>query len=165
MFGNEQADRIAKRSLELDVTNINIPKPDLMRILRNNIYQKWQIEFDSITPYKVKSKIELWETSFNNNRKIETTLARLRLNCTRVLHLIPHIEGTFPIYCNCDGSRLSLHHLFFNCSFYINEREELLNQLYNDKKNFDLKNILEDNEKYCKLVIDYLKNIGYLNKI
>ena len=81
-----------------------------------------------------------------------------------MLHLIPHIEGTFPLSCNCDGSRLTLHQIFFNCC-YTEQREPILNQLYEDKENFVLKSILADNDKYSKLVINFLKETNLYDKI
>ena len=166
IYGNEQADRIAKRSLNLHSSiDIKIPKFDLLRIIKNKIYKKWQQEFNQIPIYKIKSNIEQWNTSFQKNRHHETVLAHLRLNCVREIHLIPHIENNFPLICNCDGSRLNLHHIFFDCSFYIAQRYILLQTLHNDKKNINLKNVLEDNQKYCNLVIQFLKSINFINKI
>ena len=68
VFGNEQADRIAKRALDLCITVIKIPKTDLLRIFKNRIYQNWQIEFNQLDTYKIKTKISQWDTSFNNRK-------------------------------------------------------------------------------------------------
>ena len=165
VLGNEQADRVAKRATDEPITEIKIPKLDMLRIIKTKINQYWQNNFNYITTYKIKDKIGHWDSSFNVNRKKETILARLRLNCVRDIHLVPHIEGTFPLNCNCDGSRLSLNHIFFDCSYFIIEREPLIKQLYNDKKNLTLKSILDDSEEYCKLSIDFLKSINLYNKI
>ena len=94
--------------------------------------------YHQLNTYKIKDKIGQWDTSYNNNRKIETTLARLRLNSVKFIHLIPRIEGTYPLQCNCDGTSLTLYHMFFNCSFYITQREQIINKLYEDKKNLTL---------------------------
>ena len=165
VLGNEQADRIAKRATDEFITEIKIPKLDMLRIIKNKIYKHWQTKFNQINSYKIKDKIGHWESSYNVNRHKETILARLRLNCVRDIHLVPRIDGTFPLNCNCDGSRLTLNHIFFDCSYLIIEREPLINQLYKDKKNFTLKSILDDNENYCKLVIDFLKSTKFINKI
>ena len=166
VFGNVQADTLAKKALSsLYIEDIKLPKFDLIRQLKSRIYSTWQTEFNQAPLYKIKASVGHWITSYNKNRKYETVLARLRLNCVREIHLVPRIEGTFPLHCNCDGSRLSLYHIFFNCGYYINQRTDLIYMLQKDRKEFNLKSLLEDNQSYCDKVIKYLIDINYINKI
>ena len=91
VLGNKQADRIAKRAINKHITEIKIPKLDMQRMIKCNISKHWQTNYNSVIFYKIKSKIRHWDTSYNKNRKVETVLARLRLNCVREIHLVPHL--------------------------------------------------------------------------
>ena len=165
-MGNEQADRIAKRSLNLaDITDINIPRKEYMKQVRKNIIKEWQREFDLVNTFKIKEKIEFWETSNHKDRTKEVILARLRMNNIKGIHLIPHIEGTYPRTCQCDGSRLNLEHVFFNCSHYVVQRIPILEELNNNNLNFNIKNLLSDNDILCDLALEYLKEINFLKEI
>merc|ERR1712121_162399 len=166
VLGNEQADRIAKRSLNLaDITNINIPRAELMKQAKKNIIKEWQREFDLINTYKVREKIEAWETTHHKNRNREVILARLRMNSVKGIHLIPHIEGTYPRTFQCDGSILDLTHVFFNCGHYVEQRWPLLEELYNNNLNYNLKDLLSDNETLCDLTLEFLKETDFLKEI
>ena len=144
---------------------MKIPKLDLSRNVKRNILAKWQSNFNQILTFKIKSEIKQWDTSFNENRRVEIILARLRLNCIKEFHLVPRIEGTFPLICTCDGSRQSLKHLFLDCSHYSNQRIAILAKLYSDKKPFIIKSLFEDNKEYCKLIMQYLEDINFITKI
>ena len=126
---------------------------------------KWQREFNQIPCFKAKTEIEQWKTSFHKNRRHEIIFARLRLNCIKEFHLLPRIENSYPLRCTCDGSRQSLQHLFFDCGFYVNQRQILLDRLYKDKKPLVIKSLLENNLEYCELVIKFLENIRFISKI
>ena len=94
IFGNEQADRIAKRALNLHIiTNIKNPIKDMIKTVKKNIKCKWSDVFNSYNFYKIKDKAESWNSSFNKNRRIEIILVRLRLNCVREIHFLPHIQN------------------------------------------------------------------------
>ena len=77
-----------------------------MKKVKKNIIKEWQRDFDLVNTYKVRGKIEFWETANHNNRTREVILARLRMNSVKGIHLIPHIEGTYPRTCQCDGSKI-----------------------------------------------------------
>ena len=87
------------------------------------------------------------------------------MNCIKRIHLIPHIEGTYPVVCNCDGSNISLHHIFFNCSHYVLERLPLIQILHENELNCNLKNILSDNDEIIDEVFKFLQKIDYLKDI
>ena len=138
---------------------------DLLSILKRKVYKHWQTEFDQTPMYKIKSVVGQWETSMNTNRRHEIVLARMRLNCVKGIHLLPRMEGTFPLECLCDGSRLTLAHIMFDCGFYINQRSRILERLRRDNKHVELRTILEDNNEYCSLVLQFLDDIDYMSKI
>ena len=101
VFRNEQADRIAKRASNLHtVTNYKCPKSDMLSNIKRQLKVHWQNLYDTYQAYKIKDKIESWESSYHENRLYEVVMARLRLNCVRGIHLIPHIENTFALECD-----------------------------------------------------------------
>ena len=166
VFGNDQADRMAKRAINShNIVDLKVPKIDLMKQVKRRIVASWQSEFNQTPLFKIKDTIGHWITCYNKSRKNETVLARLRLNCTKEIHLVPRIEGTFPLHCPCDGSRLSLHHIFFDCGYYIIQRSNILSILQNDRRQLNLKTLFEDNQKYCDAVLRFLKLTDLIDKI
>ena len=60
MLGNEQADRIAKRSLNLvEITHIDTPRKEYMKKVRKKIIKEWQREYDLTNTYKIRGKLKL----------------------------------------------------------------------------------------------------------
>ena len=92
-------------------------------------------------------------------------MAPLRLNCVHGILLIPRIENTYPLECECQEDRLSLRHIFFYCPNYTYQRLPIINMLQNDHKTLTLKNLFSDNSFYCKSIMRFLRSIKYLDKI
>ena len=92
-------------------------------------------------------------------------MARLRLNRIRGIHLIPRIEGTYPLDCDCGENRLSLAHIFFYCPFYTIQRLPIITMLQRDNKAITMKNLLGDDGEYCKTIIRFLKLIDFMKNI
>ena len=165
IFGNEQADRIAKRALSLrNITDIKLPRIDFLSFVRKRISLYWQRMYDLYPFYKLKDEIGHWSTSCQPNRLKEVVLARLRVNCVKAIHLLPHLNNADPT-CNCDGSRLTLRHLFFDCNYFVMERLPLLDALRQDRKEFTVKSLLIDDDKYCDIVYKYLKDTDLIKYI
>ena len=165
-FENVQADCIAGLSLDLrNVNYIKCPKSDMMKLFKKKIREYWQGQYDSYLFPKIKDTIETWDTSFHENRLYEVTMARLRLNCVRGIHLVPRIENTYPLDCDCQEDRLSLRHIFFYCPFYTVQRIPIITLLQNDNRTITLKNLLSDNSIYCKYIIAFLRAIKFLEYI
>ena len=166
ILGNCQADRIARRAIDLNtITNMKCPKTDMLKFIKKNIRVHWQHQYDSYDFPRFKENIGTWDSSFHENRLYEVVMTRLRLNCVRGIHLVPRIENTYPLECECQENRLSLRHIFFNCPNYTMQRIPILNLLQNDNKTITLKNLLSDNSLYCKHIITFLRSINFLEKI
>lgn len=165
VLGNEQADRLANRaSARPNISVIKYPRKDFLNIVKTKIRAKWQTALDRYPYRKYKSIIGEWSTSSHPNRLREVVLARLRMNNVKCIHLVAHIDN-IVVRCTCDGSRLTLKHLFFYCNFHVVEKLPILNKLRDDNKDFTVQNLLIDDDSYCNLVYEYLKSINALHKI
>ena len=135
-----------------------------MRLVKKNIRVCWQSEWSRLPTFKIKDTIGKWESSYHENRIREVSLTRLRVNSVKGIHLIPRIEGNYPKDCGC-GIRMTLQHVFFDCQYYIAQRQPIINILRKDGKNMDMKSILEDNITYCDIVMRFLKDTGFIDEI
>ena len=136
-----------------------------MKSYKKQIHNQWQRQYDLLDKYKIKEKLGIWETSFQSNRNREVKLARIRMGCVKGIHITPRIEGTYPIVCNCDGSFLSLKHIFFDCNYYINERLPIIGTLRENELNCNLKDLLSDNEEVVDEIFKFLTKIDFLKEI
>ena len=82
----------------------------------------------------------------------------------QLIHLIPKIEKTYPIYCGC-GIGLTLQHVFFDCHYYINQRQPIIDILRKDKKNMDMKSILCDNVEYGDIIMRFLRDTRFIDYV
>lgn len=114
--------------------------------------------------YKKKDTLGKWESSYHKNRLREVVLARLRVNCVKDIHLIPRIEGNYLIDCGC-GIRMTLQHVFFDCHYFINQRQPIIDILRRDKKNMDMKSILEDNIDYGDIIMNFLRETDFIDHV
>ena len=87
------------------------------------------------------------------------------MGCDKSLHLTPHIQGTYPFVCNCDGSHMSLNHIFFNCNYYTNQRLPIINMLIENDLNLNLRNLLANNEDFIDEVFQFLINIDLMKEL
>ena len=166
IFGNEQADRMAKRALELpNIERIKIPINDMMNMVKKSIYNEWSRQWQINNRFKIKDRILNWSSSYRKNRLEEIILARLRLNCIKSIHLIPRIENRVQPYCTCNNRRITLKHIIFECRQYMIQRHDIIHVLNRDNKELTVKNILSDNIEYCDIIIKFMRTINYINKI
>ena len=165
VFGNEQADRLAKRAVGLrNITSIRCPKDEMLKQAKKNIRNRWERDYAAIPMFKIKEVPGKWDSSYHSNRLKEVVLARLRLGCVRCIHLIPRIEGNYGKDCEC-GEKLTLSHIFFECHKYNVQRQPLINMLRDDNKLLSLKNLLEDNLFYGDQVYEFIKNSNLIDEI
>ena len=136
-------------------------------MVRISIRKMWSTEWSNTNILKIKEHLGKWETSCNENRLYEVVTARLRVNCTRNVHLIPRMERNYPLKCDCENNvhRLTLKHILFKCSKYNIQRENICKMLIDDDNEINLKNLFSDNNYYINEVIEFLKNIDMLKEI
>jgi len=127
-------------------------------LIKAKIHLLWQSEWTDLQlTNKVKQIIEVWDTAHRKNRREEVVLARLRVNATRLTHLTPYIERTFPPLCPHCNNHLSINHILTICQQYHQNRRNLIQYLQMTNKEFTIKNILSDDEKIIRRVIAFLR--------
>ena len=87
--GNEAADMAAKESLNLNITDRQVPYTDLKCHINHFISDKWQERWSSCPDnklFKIKPTLGEWPPGFRNSRKEEVVLSRLRICHTYFSH-------------------------------------------------------------------------------
>ena len=114
--GNEMADKAAKESLDLNISNCKVPHTDSRQSIFSYIKSKWQTSWDNIQFNKLQPiKPIIGESStFRTNRKEEITLARLRIGHTRLTHSFLLKREDKPQCIPCDAD-LNVEHILIHC--------------------------------------------------
>lgn len=127
IFGNEQADVLAKSAVELEGP-WDVPR-DLQSSLsfgKKSINLLWQSQWTDLTIQTVKPILGVWPSANRRSRREEVILARLRMNCTFITHMKPYIDRVFPPQCDTCGGILSINHILLFCGRFVEERSPLL---------------------------------------
>ena len=132
--GNEKADRAAKETNLIPGLHTKcIPFKDLypsIREYRNDLWQRhWESSHHKLKI--IKPKIEQWKSSYNQNRRKEVILARMRIGHTRLTHK-HHMEKTNPPMCDtCIDTPMTVKHILVECNKYNQQRieNEIPNQI------------------------------------
>jgi len=126
IHGNEQADRLAGSTDDLDLSIVRTDLRCFVSLIKAKIHLLWQSEWTDLQlTNKVKQIIEVWDTAHRKNRREEVVVARLRVNATRLTHLTPYIERTFPPLCPHCNNHLSINHILTICQQYHQKKEEI----------------------------------------
>ena len=128
------------------------------------MYDKWQRKWDETGNEnklkQIKKEVREWNSSNNEERRIEVTMTRLRIGHTHITHshlmTLPH--GPNPVCEHC-GAHQSVKHMIKECP----RRRTLIERYFGNK---ELRQILgEEPNSSVKRVIAYLKEAELLNKI
>ena len=162
--GNEMADKEAKNAVFNSSEIISkVPHIDMKQTIRSYIFKKWQERWASPTlannkKYKtIRQKVNIWQSSFNSERRIEIVLTRLRIGHTFLTHKFILDRGDPPI-CQVCKVQLSVEHILVQCRKYTNVRHKYHMQ------NKDISTILNDEVDVGHL-IGFLKEIKVFNLI
>jgi len=131
--GNDIVDVAAKTAA--GITGLAGPtktKSDAKNAIKHALIKYWHREWGSEDPANklknVKPTIQDWKTPYQSKRREETTLCRLSIGHTRLTQgfLMSHDEP--PICMECPDQRLTVQHLFMNCSLFETHRNKFQNQ-------------------------------------
>ena len=111
---------------------------------------KWQERWSAPSlpnnkKYKIRPVIGKWLSSYQNNRRSENILTRLRIGHTRLTHKLI-LESCSPPVCDACHSQLTVGHILVDCPKFRAARlqyglESNISDLLNDDA--DIVNIME----------------------
>ena len=155
--GNETADTKAKEAaIEERYMDRPLPFKDFYPKINNSVAMLWQQSWhlSGTKLREIKDNIRQWETSLHKNRKLERTLARLRIGHTRLTHRYL-LEGDVPPLCEECYVQLTVKHIMTECPEF---REQRITHFGKDgiREPITLKEILDDNPDLIQHVYDFL---------
>ena len=115
--GNEAVDMAAKESLNLDITNSQVPYTDLKCHINHFISNKWQERWSSCPDnklFKIKPTLGEWPPGFRNSRKEEVVLSQLRIGHTYFSHSYI-LRQEDPPECTACQEIYSVRHVLIDC--------------------------------------------------
>ena len=133
--GNEEADTEAKNaSTARNITCKVIPHSDMRRAIKDHILHKWQELWNSspknLKYKKIRPTVESWSSLYQNNRKNEVVLSRLRVGHTRLTHGHILVKGNAPVCDHCQ-QQVTVEHILVHCQKYtaVRRRHSLGNNI------------------------------------
>ena len=154
---NEQVDKKAKESLNLEQTVFKIPFNNFKPFINRYIFDKWQTSWNERPFNKLKEiKLVIKESkSVISNIRREVVLTRLRIGHTRITHSWLLNRDEQPNCTGCDVPFI-VKHFQLNCFDFQQARRSFfqVNNLHNLFKDVPIENI-----------IAFLKKIKLFNKI
>ena len=156
------ADKEAKSAIHHDRVALPlVPHMDMKWPIRTYIRKKWQNRWSSQSDRNLKYKgirptVEIWKSSFQENRSYETRLSRLRIGHTYLTH--KHLwQGDDAPVCDVCDVYVTVHHILVDCRKYNNLRNK-----YQISR--DIAILLGDNVN-CENLMNFLKEIGIFHEI
>jgi len=136
--GNEEADRAAKSSLNLNEAKFKLPYTDFKPLINTFINSKWQISWNTVVNNKlhaIKPVLGDSRLSYRSVRKEEVVLARCRIGHTHVTHsyLLKQEEQPECVFC---VEPFTVKHFLIDCIDLALVRQKYFNvdsmfQLFN----------------------------------
>ena len=148
--GNELVYELAKSGHALyDVTEAPLPRQDKLRLAQLKLSQIWDFQWKSSIASSgkgrhlslIKAVPSEWSWAYHPDRKIETSLARLRIGHAGLNFHLFRINASPSPSCPC-GQTETIEHFFFQCPLYAQARTILYDSLVSLNVTFSLKNIL-----------------------
>lgn len=149
--GNERADVAAKEATNNNIITLpHMPKKDIRKIIRKELFKRWKESWDNQAAHTntghhmrlIRSELGLWPwTSYPQNRKKETALARLRIGHSGLRMNAYRFGRTLDPLCEC-GQPETISHYLINCQEHIAPRQLLQQKLNIEQIPFTIKNLL-----------------------
>ena len=136
----------------------------MKRQVREAISKRWQEKWNSLDREgrklrEIKQDVRRWKSSQNKNRRIETTLSRLRVGHTNITHSYLMQSQANPPECEVCSELVTVKHLLLECRKYTQARNRYFN-------NPTLSDILSESDNFSTdKIISFLKETNLLTKI
>ena len=163
---NEVVDAAAKDASydpDLSVNPSKIPHLDMKKPIRDYILKKWQERWTSPLLknnkkyLKIRPSVAFWSSSYQNNRRNEKILTRLRIGHSRVTHSFL-FEDSSPPECEHCMAPLTIEHILVDCILHEDKRRfyqlhgKSIKVILGDDVDIEnLMSFLKDTEFYLKL--------------
>ena len=158
--GNERADSLAKEGAMLPTP---VPEPlavgDILHLSKIRFSQYLQEQWDHTHAshlYRIKPKLQPWETCNQSSREREVILSRLRTGHTRLTHSHLFSRSEPPTCETCDV-RLTVEHLLIGCAAVHHERRHISHYLTTRRRDLNLTTLLgNDDPTLIDMVLDFV---------
>lgn len=163
IFGNEQADRLAKSASAIEeVVDLPWERGAVMSHVSSSLWQRWNDRWTNLQLHnKFKTSVIDWPTSYRSRRE-EVVLARLRLNATCLTHMTPYINRSFPPQCTTCNTTLTIEHILASCRNYAAHRGPLINIMRTKSLRLTAHNLLQDDEDIIARVMTFSRRTKVL---
>ena len=160
--GNTRADELARHSLTIPPppdAEFCIPVDDLLslafHLFKTRLQSDWA--FIGHHPLKfIKPTLEHWSSSYQNTRRKETLLSRLRIGHTKLTHDFL-FNDLPPPSCNQCNVRITVQHFLLDCPIFRLERRHLTAYINQKRLPLNLRTLLGDADpEVTELLFDFL---------
>ena len=162
--GNERADELARRALDLDCIN-NIPpsKQEMYSLVHDHYMKSWQTEWSRLDSKLIEFKPMLSPVKYVDlPRSSQVALSRLRLLKTRlcIRRYIRNVDEDL-LSCPTCNVPLSLSHVIVECPTNADHRINLVNHFQSSNESLSLSTIVRPNTP-CHLITEFLLSADLL---
>lgn len=121
IYGNEEADRLAKSAVDLDISPVPVPARDARLWAKNQILISWEKQWRSQRDNHLRRiKASILPGIDQMEQADQMVLTRLRIGHTRITH-----QGIFSntkLQCDVCNKQLTVEHIIIDCPKYNRER-------------------------------------------
>ena len=170
IYGNEQADRLAKEALFIpNITNLPVEYHSLKTSIRKAITKLWQEHWTHTSLAtqlrRIKPQVENWSSVNRKSRREEKTLARIRLGHTVYTHNYIYSKEPRPMCIACNHP-LSVEHILIQCPNYRRQRRRMNDFCIEQNLTFNLAHLLGDSHPVLlDLLFSFLREIKLFDKL
>ena len=130
-------------------------------IMKRCFKEYWQEKWDRERNFKIRLKVDPFETCSRAYRIEEKVLCRLRTGVTLLTHMLPWIGGRPFDICEECYEVLSIKHILLDCLTFHRQRQLKRHTLQNGYQ-FTVFRILQDDIDTIDLLFKYLRSMNLL---
>jgi ribonuclease HI len=158
IFGNEQADKMAKEGLKkIECTWVTIR--DGINICKKKVWEEFQQRWNEVDENnklkRIKTKLDKSSELISLKRKDAVIITRLRIGHSRKTHEFLFKKEKITTKCQCNEN-LTVKHILEDCEYFKKIRE---------KHNVNMKKLKSKKKKNLMKIIEYLKEIRMYHDI